>query len=95
MTKYKKYFDDMIAQNKELFESFRETHDNYVKSPKDWKDKFNSEGEKVLEVVKHYENLLCHHSENVGYGKFSTNLADKFWVEVRLHFPRIDFVGIK
>ena len=95
MTKYKKCFAEMINQHKDLFTSFKKVHDQYALDPKKWKSQFNSEGQRVLEIVKKYENILCGHSENSGYGKFSSNLSDKFWAEVRSYLPRIDFVGIQ
>ena|SRR5579884_1562416 len=92
--KYKQFFDLMLKQNKELFDSFKVTHDNFVENPKIWKEKFNSQGRDVQDVVRRYENLLCGHSENSGYSKYSSNLAEKFQHEVKKLFPKIDFVGM-
>lgn len=95
MSKYKKCFDEMIKSNPKLFADFKEIHDKYALDRIKHKEEFNSIGAQVLEVIKHYENILCNHQENVGYAKYSGGLADKFWGEIRLHYPRIDFVGIK
>ena len=95
MTKYKQTFDDMIAKNRELFIRFKITHDMYAADKKTWNKQFNEEGEKVLEVIREYENKLCGFSEQGQYSKFSANLSDKFWQEVRKNYPKIDFVGIK
>lgn len=93
MTKYKQYFQDMLEQNQELFSSFKTIHDHYGQDPKTWQEKFNDEGYKVHEKIRRYENLLCGKSESGKYGKFSTNLSEKFWAEVRIHFPHIDKIG--
>lgn len=74
---------------------FKIIHDMYVSNPKSHRREFNELGEKVLPIIKDYENRLCGKSENSGYGQFSSNLAEKFWSEVRLNYPKIDFVGIK
>ena len=95
MTKYKQLFDDMLAKNRELFIKFKITHDMYVTDRKTWAAQFNEEGEEVLEIIRDYENRLCGHSEQGQYSKFSVNLAEKFWLEVRKNYPKIDFVGVK
>jgi len=95
MTKYKQFFDDMLARNRELFIKFKITHDMYASDPKSWKEQFNDEGRQVLQIIREYENRLCGFSEQGQYSKYSANLAEKFWAEVRKNYPRIDFVGVK
>lgn len=95
MTKYKQTFDEMLSKNRELFIKFKITHDMYATDPKSWKGQFDTEGQKILEIIRDYENKLCGHSEAGQYSKYSANLADKFWTEVRKNYPRIDFVGVK
>lgn len=85
----------MVGQNKSLFNSFKKTHDLYVENPKKFKSQFNDEGDEVLIIIRRYENLLCRHSENGGFGKFSGGLVEKFWKEIRILLPKIDEVGIK
>lgn len=85
----------MLVQNKGLFEEFKKVHDNFAQDPETWKDQFNQMGMDVLDVIRRYENRLCSHSENSGYGKFSTKLADKFHEEVKAFFPKIDSIGIQ
>lgn len=94
MTKTKIIFQEMISQNQVIFDSFKKIHDQYVTNPKEWKIKFNEEGQKILDLIRTYEGRLCAHTENGGYGRYSTNLADKFWQEIRNYLPRIDEVGI-
>jgi len=85
----------MMEENEEIFEYFKKLHDSYVEEPEFWQANFNEEGKKVTEIVRNWERKLCRHSERGQYGKFSSNLAEKFWNEVRIHFPKIDFVGVK
>lgn len=85
----------MIKNNQSLFAKFKLIHDKYAVDQTKRQDEFNEVGVKVLEVVRSYEKMLCSHSENGTYGKYSANLADKFWDEVRKHFKLIDFIGVK
>ena len=85
----------MLEVNKYIFHSFQKLHDDYSHDPKKWQNTFNSEGQKVLHIIQKWENTLCAKSESGKYAKFSSNLADKFWTEVRLVFPKIDYVGMK
>jgi hypothetical protein len=93
--KFKQMFDLMIKQNQELFDSFKVTHDKFMENSKEWKEKFNSQGRDVQDVIRIYENRLCGQSESSGYSKYSTNLAEKFQWEVKRLFPKIDFVGME
>lgn len=85
----------MLDQNKELFDSFRKIHDQYALDPESWQEKFNEEGQKVLDVIRKYENRLCSRSEGSGFAKFTGNLSEKFQAEVRILFPKIDYIGLK
>lgn len=95
MIKYKIVFQKMLSENQVLFLNFKKIHDLYVKDSRKWKKEFNDEGQKVLSIIRRYENLLCGKSENCGYGSFSSNLSAKFWEEVRQLFSKIDEVGIE
>lgn len=93
--KYKEYFKKMTNDHKEFFESFKKLHDEYGLNENGLQDKFNKEGEKIMDIVREYENRLCSNTERGMYNKFSTNLAEKFQNEVRKHFPLIDHIGLK
>lgn len=95
MTKYQKCYKEMFEANKELFTAFQEIHDNYLSDDAGWQKQFNTQGEKVLSVIRDYERRLCLEMNRGQYSKYSSNLADKFWEEVRRHFPKIDFVGVE
>ena len=55
---------------------------------------FNKEGEKIVTIIREWENKLCSTSDKAGYGGYTTNLSEKFWTEVRKSFPLIDYVGV-
>lgn len=95
MVKYKQIFQEMIKQNKTLFAEFEEVHNKYTLASKRWQREFNQKGEEVLSVIRQYENRLCRQTEGGGYGKFASNLADKFHEEVKAHFPKIDDIGLQ
>lgn len=95
MTKYRECFEKMLVENKELFARFRRLHDYYAQNSTRYQLTYNIEGAKVVEVIRQYERRLCGHSEKGQYAKFSSNLADRFWQEVRRAFPKIDFIGVQ
>lgn len=84
----------MLEQNKELFDSFQLVHDSYVLNPEVNKAKFNDIGKEVTDVIREYERKLCAQMGKGQYSKFTQNLSEKFWMEVRRVFPKIDFVGV-
>lgn len=94
MAKYKQIIKEMFEYNHDLFTNFKKIHDEFAVDPEKMRDIFNQEGEKVLRVIRRYENILCGKSESGKYAKYSENLSDKFWGEVRTHFPKIDSVGL-
>lgn len=84
----------MLIQHQELFDSFKQIHDSYLLDPDTWRSEFNIKGEEILEVIRKYEGILTSRSDNSSYGKFSTNLSEKFWAEIKKTFPKIDFIGV-
>ena len=88
-------FVRMTDENKELFDTFRAVHDAFVLNPDANKARFNEIGSEVMDIIRSYERILCGKTESGQYGKFSANLSQKFWDEVRKVYPKIDFVGIQ
>lgn len=84
----------MLKDNEEIFNSFKNLHDNYALNPQSHQKDFNTQGEKVLEIIREYENRLCTDTERGVYSKYSAKLAEKFQNEVRAHFPMVDRVGL-
>ncbi len=95
MTKYQKYFREMMDKNEYLFTEFKRIHDSYMLDPVKYENEFNKLGKEVVDEIREWERKLCSQSERGQYGVFSAGLADKFWKEVRIYFPKIDFVGVK
>lgn len=85
----------MLDSEQKLFEKFKIIHDKYSLNQDKWQDEYNKEGEKILEVVREWENRLCRDTERGMYSRYSTKLAEKFQAEVKKHFPMIDHIGIK
>ena len=84
----------MIQANEKTFEEFGKIHALYELDPNKWQEKFNREGEKIVKLVREWEDKLCKQSEKAGYGNYTGTLAEKFQSEVKKEFPLIDHVGI-
>ncbi|MCX8008418.1 MAG: hypothetical protein N3A54_01805 [Patescibacteria group bacterium] len=95
MRAYQKAFQTMIEQNKELFDTFKHIHDAYVLNPEANKQKFDDIGKDVVEIIREADRRLCAQMGKGMYSKFTQNLSEKFWGEVRKLFPKIDFVGVR
>ncbi|HWY79405.1 MAG TPA: hypothetical protein VNW29_03540 [Candidatus Sulfotelmatobacter sp.] len=95
MVKYKQQVIDMFTVHEFLFKEFKKIHDAYVIDPHKWQEAFNEKGREIIPVLARWENSLCSKSESGKYGKFSSTLADKFRNEVKVHFPKIDHIGMK
>lgn len=85
----------MIQENQDLFDNFKQVHDAFAMAPEPNKERFNKLGSEILDVIRHYERVLCGKTESGQYGKFSGGLSQKFWDEIRKVYPKIDFVGIR
>ena len=93
MTKYRQYFQRMIEANRQAFDSFTKLHFEYSMDPDTHQETFNREGEKILVIIREWESKLCRTQEKT-YSQYAGRLADKFWEEVRGHYPKIDSVGL-
>lgn len=94
MPKYKQIFQKMLETEKEAFDAFREIHDRYALNPEQLQEIFNKEGEKIMQIIKAYEDKLTLRQER-NYSQYSGGLAEKFMELVRREFPMIDAVGLK
>ena len=90
MQKYKKQFQTMVIDNHLLFTDFKAIHDKLAAGDESVREEFEEKGQRVLRVVRRYDDRLCAKSENSGFAKFSENLSEKFWGEVRSYLPFID-----
>lgn len=94
MVKYKQQVQDMLAAHEEQFKAFKKLHDAYADDPHEYQAEFNEKGLEIQAILRRWENNLCGKSESGKYGKFSSNLAEKFREEVKVHFPKIDYIGV-
>jgi hypothetical protein len=94
MTKYKEYFDKMVSENKDAFDKFTSAHFEYSIDQDKNQEAFNKVGEDILKIIHEWEDRLCKHSEGAGFGKYTSNLSEKFQAEIKSHFPLIDHIGI-
>lgn len=92
---FKKVFEDMWTDHKPELEHFMITHAKFAADPKKNRAEFNKEGERIIEIIRHYESVLCGRSESTGFGNYTSKLAEKFWGEVRKVFPEVDEIGIE
>lgn len=93
--KYRQLFLQMLEENRDLFLNFKEIHDNFVEDPDTFKDQFNEKGKTVVEIIREHELKLTAQQNKGQYSKYSSNLSDKFWDQIRGFLPKIDFVGVK
>lgn len=94
MTKFREYYQRMLAANKELFDGFTKIHLDYSLDEEKNQERFNRVGAEILKVIHEWEGKLCSQSEKAGYGSYTGGLAEKFQAEVKNHFPLIDHIGI-
>ena len=94
MTKYREYFERMVTNEKEVFDAFIKLHMKYSLDQDGLQEEFNKRGEKVLTIIREWEQKLCSQSEKAGFGNYTTNLSEKFMQEVRKSFPLIDHIGV-
>jgi len=94
-TKYREYYERMVAENRQLFDEFLKIHDAFKREPLANADEFHLVGQKVVDKVRDFDRRLC---SAMGRGVFSTysqKLSEKFWDLVRQDFDQIDMVGVK
>lgn len=95
MPKFRDYFRQMIDQNKEEFAQFKLIHDQYQEDQRQYQEEFNRQGKVIVEVIRDWERRLCGGMEKGENARYSANLSEKFWNEIRVFFPMIDYVGVK
>jgi hypothetical protein len=95
MTKYRAAVQQMLEENKELFDEFKPIHDAYVLNPAANQAKYNAIGANVMDVIREYERRLCAKMGAGQYSKFSMNLSEKFMEEIKNIYPKIMFIGVE
>lgn len=94
LPKYRHFYQLMIERNAEIFKKFTQIHEGFSQNPADWADQFHTVGRDVLDVIRDWERRLCFGTEKGKYAQFSTQLAEKFWSEVKKEYPLIMQVGL-
>jgi hypothetical protein len=84
----------MYEENKAQFDEFRVLSEKYAQDKKGLQPEYNRLGEPIVKIIHDWESRLCLTMEKGNNGNYSARLAEKFWEEVRTHFPLIDFVGV-
>ena len=91
---YKDALKNLFEEEKTLFNTFKLVHDTYVKDPQSIKTEFDELGSEVMKKLKHAEDMLCRQTETGRFNKFSNQLSEKFWGEVKKYYPAIDEVQV-
>ncbi len=93
--KYKQVIQELYDEHKDVFEAFKKLHDVYAKDQEKHQKKYNKDGMVALELIRDAEQKLCHGMEKGMYASYSSQLATKFWQEIKKTYPLIDFVGVE
>jgi len=94
-TKYREYYEKMVAENRQLFDDFLKANDLFRENPEKNATEFHQIGQKVVDKIRDFDRRLC---SAMGRGVFSTysqKLSEKFWDLARQDFDQIDMVGVK
>ena len=92
--KFKQVYNEMIANNKTAFSSFQLIHDGYLKDRKMWSEQFHTQGKEILEIIHHFESILCAGTERTKPA-YSARLAERFKIEIKKKLPLLDLIGTK
>lgn len=93
-TKYRQYYQDMVTHNQKLFTDFKVVHDQYVAKEID-QQKYNATGMRIVDIIRDWDRRLCSAMGRGAFSKYSEQLSEKFWSEVRKEYSHIDKVGLK
>jgi hypothetical protein len=94
-TKYREYYEKMVAENRQLFDEFLKVNDRFKQDQVANAAEFHQVGQKVVDKIREFDRRLC---SAMGRGVFSTysqKLSEKFWDLARQDFDQIDMVGVK
>lgn len=93
--KFREYFQKAFEDNREQFQLFMLTCQDYMSDRQKYSEEFNRQGKPVKHILDEAEARLCGRMERGKNAVYSANLSEKYWDEVRKYFPCIDEVGIK
>ena len=95
MPKFITTYNQMIRDHKQQFTEFKEIHDLFKQDRQKYQHKFNELGKPIVELIQDYEQQLCGGMERGQFGKFSDQVAEKFWGRVKKDFSHIELVGVE
>lgn len=93
-TKYRQYYQNMVTQNQKLFADFKVSHDQYVGGEINQQE-YNRVGLRIVDIIRDWDRRLCSAMGKGAFSKYSEQLSEKFWSEVRKDYSHIDKVGLK
>lgn len=93
--KFREYFEKAFNENRQQFQLFMLTCQDYMGDRAKHSEEFNRQGKEVKRILDEVEARLCGRMERGKNAVYSANLSEKYWDEVRKYFPCIDEVGIK
>jgi hypothetical protein len=94
-TKYREYYEKMIAENRQLFDDFLKVHDAFKQDQKRHAIVFHQLGQRVVDKIRDFDRRLCSAMGRGVYSTYSQKLSEKFWDLARQDFDQIDMVGVK
>lgn len=84
----------MVTQNQKLFADFKVSHDQYVGGEINQQE-YNRVGLRIVDIIRDWDRRLCSAMGKGAFSKYSEQLSEKFWSEVRKDYSHIDKVGLK
>lgn len=85
----------MIKDHKKQFDDFKKIHELFKSDRANYQNEFNTQGKPIVEIIRAYEQQLCGGMERGQFGKFSDQVAEKFWGRVKKDFSHIELVGVE
>jgi len=94
-TKYREYYEKMVAENRQLFDDFLKVNDLFKSNPQLHAEKFHQIGLKVVDKIRDFDRRLCSAMGRGVYSTYSQKLSEKVWDLARQDFDQIDMVGVR
>lgn len=93
--KYKDFYQQMMTKHGAEFAAFKTVHDKFRLDRKKWRKQFDLLGKPLVRVIEEWERRLCSGMERGDNARYSMNLSEKFWGEIKRELPMIELVGVK
>jgi len=86
MSEYQKMMTKMVEEHKELFDNFKDIHNEYAMNPAQWQKLFNQYGGEVVEIIRECERRLC---ANMATGKYVNYVCRTRGCQLSIEVPII------